>query len=131
VAQTVARRARRAGEMAARYGGEEFAVLLPHTDIADAEKLADVLVASIREQEIPHEGSEVATRVTISVGIGSVADLPKFAAALSRHGNLPSASLPGAMALVEMADHALYQAKLAGRNRVVAAGVNGSVAEAA
>jgi diguanylate cyclase (GGDEF)-like protein len=131
VAQTLARRARRAGEVAARYGGEEFAVLLPNIDIEDAEKLAEVISESVRELDIPHEGSEVARCVTISVGIGTIADLPKFAAALSRRGNLPSASLPGAMAFVEMADHALYQAKIAGRNRVFAAGVNGSAAEAA
>ena len=36
VAQALARRTRRAGELAARYGGEEFAVLLPHIDAAAA-----------------------------------------------------------------------------------------------
>jgi diguanylate cyclase (GGDEF)-like protein len=131
VAQALSRRTRRAGELAARYGGEEFAVLLPHVDIVDAEKLAELISASIREQEFPHEGSEVSPYITVSIGVGTIADLPKFAAALSREGALPSASLPSAMALVEMADHALYQAKIAGRNRVVTAGVNGSTAAAA
>jgi diguanylate cyclase (GGDEF)-like protein len=131
VAQTLSRRTRRAGELAARYGGEEFAVLLPHVDIADAEKLAELISASIREQEFPHAGSEVSPYVTVSIGVGSIADLPKFAAAVSREGLLPSASPPGALALVEMADRALYRAKLAGRNRVFTAGVNGSTAAAA
>ena len=131
VAQTLSRRTRRAGELAARYGGEEFAVLLPHVDIADAEKLAELISASIREQEFPHAGSEVSPYVTVSIGVGSIADLPKFAAAVSREGLLPSASPPGALALVEMADRALYRAKLAGRNGVFTAGLNGSTAAAA
>ncbi len=131
VAQALSQRTRRAGELAARYGGEEFAVLLPHVDIADAEKLAELIAASVRGLEIPHQGSEVAPCVTVSIGVGTIADLPKFAATLSREGTLPSVSLLGAMALVEMADHALYQAKIAGRNRVFTADVNGGTALAA
>ena len=119
VAQAVASRARRAGELAARYGGEEFAVLLPHTDIADATKVAEVICATIREKEIPHAGSAVAPHVTISVGVASIAEVPACAAALSRDDSAASPS--GATVLIEMADHALYQAKMAGRNRVVAA----------
>src|SRR6204780_5010644 len=65
VAQVVAGRARRAGEMAARYGGEECAVLLPQIDIAAAMKLAEVICASVRERRIPHEASGVAPYVTI------------------------------------------------------------------
>jgi len=118
VGQVLAGKARRAGEMAARYGGEEFAVLLPHVDLADACKLGEVICAAIRAQNILHERSDVASCVTVSVGAGSIADLPELAAALSREGTLPSASMPGATVLVEMADHALYQAKIAGRNRV-------------
>jgi diguanylate cyclase (GGDEF)-like protein len=117
VAQTLSRRARRAGEMAARYGGEEFAVLLPHVDIADATKLAELICASIREQNIPHEGSGVASHVTISAGVASIADLPESVAALCRAGTNSWGTV-----LIETADRALYRAKMAGRNRVVAAG---------
>ena len=131
VAELLALKARRAGEMAARYGGEEFALLLPHAGIVEAEKLAVLLCASVRDRKIPHRGSEVAPYVTVSVGVASIGDLPKLAATLSREGTLSSATLPGATALVEIADHALYQAKIAGRDRVVTAGENGGKAAAA
>jgi diguanylate cyclase (GGDEF)-like protein len=127
VAQVVAGRARRAGEVAARYGGEEFAVLLPHTDIAAASKLAEVICASVRERCIRHEGSAVAPYVTISIGVASIAEVPKSAAALSREGAAAATSPAGATVLIEAADQALYQAKMAGRNRVVAAGSKDAV----
>ncbi|MGC1777382.1 MAG: GGDEF domain-containing protein [Xanthobacteraceae bacterium] len=122
VAQTLAKRARRAGEMAARYGGEEFAVLLPHTDIAAARRLGELICRAVREQEIPHEGSAVAPFVTISIGIACIADLPRSAGAQSRDpANDETPAVPGGVLLVETADRALYEAKLAGRNRVIAA----------
>jgi diguanylate cyclase (GGDEF)-like protein len=124
VAQVLAGKARRAGEMAARYGGEEFVVLLPHADIVEAKKLGEVICASVRDCEILHEQSDAAPYVTISVGAASIANLPELAATLSREGTLPSATMPGATVLVETADHALYRAKKAGRNRVVAAGID-------
>ena len=58
VAQVLAGKARRAGEMAARYGGEEFAVLLPHVDIAEARKLGEAICAAVRDRRIPHEHSD-------------------------------------------------------------------------
>lgn len=122
VAQTLAKRARRAGEIAARYGGEEFAVLLPHTDIAAACRLGELICRAVREQEIPHEGSAVAPFVTISIGIACIADLPTSAGAQARDAaNDESLAVPGGVLLVETADRALYEAKLAGRNRVIAA----------
>jgi diguanylate cyclase (GGDEF)-like protein len=124
IGQVLAGKARRAGEMAARYGGEEFAVLLPHIDLADARKLGEVICAAVRAQNILHERSDVASCVTVSIGAASIADLPELAALLSREGTLPSATMPGATVLVELADHVLYQAKIAGRNRVVAAGAH-------
>ena len=131
VAQVLAGKARRAGELAARYGGEEFAVLLPHVDIAEAKKLGEAICASVRDCNIPHAHSDAAPYVTISVGAASIADLPELAATLSRDGTLPSATMPGATVLVETADHALYRAKKAGRNRVVAAGIDDAAAGAA
>ncbi len=120
VAQAVAQRARRAGELPARYGGEEFAVLLPHAGIAEAGKLAEVICAAVRDCGIVHEHSAAARIVTISVGVACITQVPDSAAAFSREGVAPAAFSPGATVLVEMADQALYRAKMAGRNRVVA-----------
>ena len=122
VGQVIGGKARRAGELAARYGGEEFAVLLPLTDLVGAHKLGEVICAAMQEQNILHEKSEVAHCVTVSIGVATITDLPELAASLSRKGTVPSASMPGATVLIEMADQALYQAKVAGRNRVVTAG---------
>jgi diguanylate cyclase (GGDEF)-like protein len=119
VAQALAGRARRAGEMAARYGGEEFAVLLPHTEIAAAGKLAGVIVESVRERAIPHRASEVAPYVTVSIGVASIADLPASAGAFARDGGTTAATV-----LIEAADQALYRAKTGGRNRVAVAGMD-------
>jgi diguanylate cyclase (GGDEF)-like protein len=127
VAQALAKRARRAGELAARYGGEEFAVLLPHTDIAAARRVGELLCQAVREQEIPHEGSAVAPFVTISIGVACIADLPPSAGAQARDAATDGSSaadgavLSAAVLLIETADRALYEAKLAGRNRVIAA----------
>jgi diguanylate cyclase (GGDEF)-like protein len=129
VAQVLAGKARRAGEMAARYGGEEFAVLLPHVDIVEAKKLGEVICKSVSDCKILHVLSDAAPYVTISVGAASIADLPELVATLSREATLPSATMPGATVLVETADHALYRAKRAGRNRVVAAGIDDAADE--
>lgn len=127
VAQALAKRARRAGELAARYGGEEFAVLLPHTDIAAARRVGELMCQAVRELEIPHEGSAVAPFVTVSIGVACIADLPNAITAQARDastdgppdvGGIP---LGAAVLLIETADRALYEAKLAGRNRVIAA----------
>jgi diguanylate cyclase (GGDEF)-like protein len=115
-AQALAQRTRRAGELAARYGGEEFAVLLPHIDAVAAQRLAELICQTVRERRIPHEGSAVAPYVTISVGAACISALPASAGAQSRDvaagDDAPSGA---AIALIEAADHALYEAKLAGR----------------
>ena len=103
VAATLAMLVRRPGDLCARYGGEEFAAILPHTDLAGARILADRIREAVLALEIPHEGSVVSPYVTVSIGI--------------------AASDPSAAEepddLLRDADRRLYEAKSAGRNRVV------------
>lgn len=89
----------RANDTVSRYGGEEFAILLSETTIEKATEVANRLRAKVAQEEIPGVG-----RVTISLG---VAEFPLCAA--------------DAKLLKKTADDALYDAKRAGRNRVVAA----------
>lgn len=91
----------RPGDLVARYGGEEFVIVLPNT--SDAESVAERCRSKIEWLQIPHDFSEAARVVTISVGVSIV-----------RPGE--AVTLKGALA---EADQALYQAKHAGRNRVV------------
>lgn len=93
----------RPGDMVARYGGEEFIIVLPNT--ADAESVAEHCRSKIEWLQIPHDFSEVAHVVTISLGVCIV------------HPG-EAVSIRGALA---DADQALYRAKSAGRNRVVEA----------
>ena len=128
VAQAVANKARRAGELAARYGGEEFAVLLPQTGIGEACKLAEIICDAVRNCQIPHEQSGAGPHVTISAGVASIGKYPDAAAAFSREGVAPAAFSAGETMLVETADLALYRAKTAGRNQVAVASANDAAA---
>lgn len=96
---------RRGGDLAARYGGEEFAVLLPGTELDNAYALADTLREKLQRLGIPHDASDIADVLTASFGVAAVVPVP---------GGEPAQ-------LVRAADDALYRAKHAGRNRVVAA----------
>jgi diguanylate cyclase (GGDEF)-like protein len=87
-------------DMVSRYGGEEFAIIIPETTGANALVVAEKLRRQIESHPFPG----VPRPVTISCG---VADYPS-------HGNIRDE-------LVAAADGALYQAKQAGRNRVIAA----------
>jgi diguanylate cyclase (GGDEF)-like protein len=98
----------RAGDLAARYGGEEFAVLLPNTELGNAEMLAQRLCHAVELVGIPHRGSPFG-KVTVSVGVSSFA--PGVAAA---HRMTHQEDL------VHAADQALYIAKRNGRNQVCA-----------
>jgi diguanylate cyclase (GGDEF)-like protein len=94
----------RRGDVAFRYGGEEFLVILPEQSLASASLAAERLRAAIQALGIPHEENHPAGVVTISIGI-----------AVMRQGAQQSMA-----AGVQQADAALYRAKQAGRNRVVA-----------
>lgn len=109
VAATVGATIRRAGDLVARYGGEEFAVLLPETDAGGAAAVAERLRQEVEALGLPHAAcGRPGGVVTVSVGFASMRPA-------SSRGAL------GFEALVKAADQALYQAKQAGRNRVICA----------
>jgi len=90
-------------DLAARYGGEEFVVLAPGSDVQGAVQLAKRLRATINKQSILlPDGSRLT--VTASFGIATKDDLDS------------------AEELIAAADEALYEAKRAGKDRVVVAG---------
>lgn len=93
----------RATDIAARYAGDEFAALLPQTSAREAMGLASRIGARVSELRYGPEGAP------LSVSIG-VADM---AGAVSE----------SAEDLFAAADEALYAAKAAGRNSVMAAPV--------
>ncbi|QEY32648.1 diguanylate cyclase [Synechococcus sp. RSCCF101] len=102
----------RGSDVVARLGGEEFVILLNHTDTAEALAIAQRLLEDARGlvhrpacQPVPvgggPAGGEEEFRVTLSIGIVMA---------------LPDAD---ALALIDLADRALYAAKDGGRDRVV------------
>jgi len=94
----------RAGTVIARYGGEEFALLLPATGPEGAATAAENIRRAVGGTPITVRPD---THVTITASIG--------AACLPEHADTPET-------LILAADHALYSAKDAGRNRTVVAG---------
>lgn len=94
------RRNLRASDVAARLGGDEFAILLPHTSAREAVSLARRVQAWLIEAPFGDK-----KRPSISAGAA----------------DLESAHVSEAGALLLAADVALYEAKRAGRNRVVSA----------
>jgi diguanylate cyclase (GGDEF)-like protein len=103
VAHSLTQCARRPMDFVARYGGEEFAVVLYE---ASQEYVAEVLTRiqrSIAELNIPHEASDVASRLTVSIGAAFIRPTA---------GRTPEG-------LIQLADEALYTAKEQGRNRVM------------
>lgn len=71
IAETLSNSLSRATDFVARYGGEEFAVVLPNTDENGARIIAEKLLENVRNRNIPHEKSEVADYVTVSIGVAT------------------------------------------------------------
>ncbi|MEX2642227.1 MAG: diguanylate cyclase [Acetobacterales bacterium] len=91
----------RVSDLLGRLGGEEFATLLPETDMNAAREVAERIRRAIAAAEI--ESGSGPLQVTVSIG----------ASGLGADGD-------DIEHLMSRADSALYEAKRAGRNRVVA-----------
>jgi two-component system cell cycle response regulator len=92
----------RTEDLFARYGGEEFLVLCRGVTLENAALLAERLRSRI--EAAPFEYQQKPIPVTISIGVASYFDQPD-----------------AGTQLIAAADAALYEAKRAGRNRVVQA----------
>src|SRR5690606_27679049 len=97
----VTRQMARDTDYAGRYGGEEFVVLLPNTSLDGAAQFAERLRSSVEQLRMAHEQSSL--QCSVSIGVACI-----------------RADMADHQALIEAADKALYQAKWAGRNKVVA-----------
>lgn len=102
VAEVLTTAVQRDIDRVARIGGEEFAILLPGTDTAGAEHVAERVRVAISAQELTHRHSDAFVRITISIGVATI--IPSQDCS-PRH-------------LMEEADSALYAAKEKGRNCV-------------
>ena len=97
----VFRKTTRQVDCVARYGGEEFVVMLLEANMATATLVAERIRSRVAEQDLG-EG-----RLTLSIGLAEYPD----------GGDTPEE-------LIATADAAMYKAKNAGRNQVVAAGMS-------
>ncbi len=97
----VASAAVRTEDIFARYGGEEFGVICRGVSLPNAGILAERLRANVEATVFDHDGTRMP--VTISVGVAGHPETPVETVAQ----------------LIEAADQALYEAKRAGRNRVL------------
>lgn len=86
-------------DMVFRYGGEEFVFLLPNCNLSDAKNKAEAIRDAVEKMPFNVNGEPVP--ITISIGIAQLATGESHEA------------------LFERADKLLYQAKSAGRNRVI------------
>jgi len=107
VARALDGTSRRPADLVARYGGEEFAVVLPETAEDGARIVAEAMREAVESLGITHRFSSAARVVTVSVGVATTRPERCDEAGFAR--------------LLKSADEALYGAKRAGRNRVLAA----------
>jgi diguanylate cyclase (GGDEF)-like protein len=91
--------------ISARFGGEEFVAFLPHASLAEAGILAQTLRGRFAARDWRH--INIDRQITASFGVAAVADDEE-----------------SAKPAIKRADRALYDAKAAGRNKVVWDGGN-------
>jgi diguanylate cyclase (GGDEF)-like protein len=99
----ILRSAARTEDMVFRYGGEEFVAILTNAPSKIALQIAERIRMQVEDADFIWEGRRIP--VTLSIGVA-----------------LAGGKTQDSQALIQTADAALYQAKKAGRNRVVAEG---------
>ena len=102
VARAVQKLVCRPLDILTRYGGEEFAAILYDVDESQARELADQIRRAVADLCIEHRASRTWSRITISVGVAAIQ---------------PTADRTP-RGVLQLADQALYAAKVRGRNRV-------------
>jgi diguanylate cyclase (GGDEF)-like protein len=102
VAKAVQAQIHRPLDLLSRYGGEEFAALLYDVNNAQAREVAERMRLAVSALAIEHRGSRTARVVTVSIGVASIQPLA------SR----------GPLGALQLADEALYAAKVRGRDNV-------------
>lgn len=113
VAEAIGQCATRVSDVVARFGGEEFVVLLGGTSGKNAGIVAERIRQSVLHLRIQNEGSPADHLLSVSIGVATAK--PEAVGGVYTH---PSGQALSPDALLDMADKALYDAKLAGRNRV-------------
>lgn len=100
----------RVSDVACRYGGEEFAIILRDTNANDAVVVLERVCAALRETRWPKH-----PELPVTASIGVCDDSVVRGAELATW--------------IDAADHALYAAKRAGRDNIVAAGTRTKLAK--
>ena len=93
----------RSSDVVARIGGEEFVIIMPNTELGNAEKFAERLCDKIAQLEINIANQKIS--MTVSIGVSQ----------------WKNEHFTSAETFVAHADKSLYQAKNSGRNKVVVA----------
>lgn len=123
VAQALAASANRPGEVLARFGGEEFAIVIPSCNLDHAVALGRKMCDAVRALDFPHPAAPPGI-VTVSIGAATLDPGQAVGQAAppesDSHANRAAMCRNSAKGLINLADRALYAAKSAGRNRVMA-----------
>ncbi|NMH60346.1 sensor domain-containing diguanylate cyclase [Alteromonas ponticola] len=96
----VIRQSVRETDLAGRYGGEEFAIVLTDSNAKNAHIVAERIRSTAELTQVEHDGNLIS--FTVSIG-------------LSEYGS----HCQSALGWLEMADQALYDAKVSGRNQII------------
>ncbi len=97
----VLQRSLRTADFVGRYGGDEFLLVLPETSVHGTYQLAERIRVAVNSREFEFRGGTL--RLAVSGGVASY----------------PEVNVVTLEDLIDRADKALYEAKAAGRNKVI------------